>query len=422
MGEENFLDSVQNKLEKVGKIMDIPREFIDDLKTPNFFAKAKISLIMDNGQRRNFLAFRSQHNNALGPYKGGIRFHPKVSEEEVKALSLLMTLKCSLVGIPFGGAKGGIIVNPKELSKRELEELSRQYVRMFFSIIGPDKDIPAPDVNTNPQIMAWMVDEYSHLNGKFTPGAFTGKPEELWGLKGRNEATGYGGVVMLEKLREVMKLEPSKTTIALQGFGNVGYHFAKFAYEKGYKIMSISEEEGGIYLKGGLTPETVKSCKEEKGRIDDCYCRGSVCDYRDDGKEMSNEEVLESDVDVLVPAAVENVITEDNADKIRAKYIIAMANGPITEKAQEILEKNGKIIIPDFLANAGGVTASYFEWLQAKQGNLWEKEKTFKELSRIMGEAFDKAWKFSEENKVSLEMAALFLAVKRVIDSIKVRR
>ena len=418
MKKENFIQSVQNKMEEVSKLIEIPKELIEEIKEPKRLIKFQIPVLTDSGKRKIFWGFRSQHSNVLGPYKGGIRFHPAVSEERVKALSILMSLKCALIGIPFGGAKGGIIVEPKKLSKRELEQLSRQYVREIFPLIGPNTDIPAPDINTNPQIMTWMVDEYSKLKGEFSPSAFTGKPEELWGLKGRKESTGYGGVVILERLKEVFGLNPQETTIAVQGFGNVGFHFAKFAFERGYKIIALSEIEGGVYLKKGLEPKEVLKCKEEKGKIAGCYCRGSVCDFRG-GKNITNKELLEAEVDVLVPAAVENVITEENAPKIKAKYILSMANGSLTQKGQQILEERGKVVIPDILANAGGVIASYFEWLQAKQGSLWEKEKTLEELSKILSRAFDNIWKIAKERKISLEKAAFLIALMRIFKAKK---
>jgi glutamate dehydrogenase/leucine dehydrogenase len=328
---------------------------------------------------------------------------------------MLMTWKCSLVGLPFGGAKGGVKVNPFKLSQRELEELSRGYVRKVFSWIGPDKDIPAPDVNTNPQIMAWMVDEYSKKAGKFSPAAFTGKPENLWGLEGRREATGYGGVVILKELAKRLNFIPKKTTLAIQGFGNVGYYFSCWAHEEDYKILAVSEDYGGICVKGGLIPEKTLECKKRKGKIIGCYCVGSICNLGY-GKEITNEELLEMDVDILVPAAVESVITEKNAHKIKAKYIIEMANSPIIPEAEMILEKRGVKIIPDILANSGGVIASYFEWLQSKQRKKWKKEKALKELSRILEEVFGKVWNLAEKENVSYRKAALTLAVDRVVE------
>jgi len=418
MGQKSFFSDCQKQLREIASQLKLGPEILQELEEPHRIIKFQIPVLMDNGEKKIFFGFRSQHNNALGPYKGGIRYHPNVSEDEIKALSMLMTWKCSLVGLPFGGAKGGVIVNPKELTQKELENLSRGYVKEVFPLIGPEKDIPAPDVNTDPQIMAWMVDEYSKLKGKETPAAFTGKPLEMWGLEGRSEATGYGGVVILKKLQEIFGFKPEKTTLAIQGFGNVGSNFARFAALSGYKIVAVSEAEGGIYVEEGLNPEEVLRCRERKGKIAGCYCVGSVCDSSY-GRQITNKELLEMEVDILVPAAVENVITKDNAQKIKAKYIIEMANGPVTPEAQEILEKRGIISVPDFLANAGGVVASYFEWLQSKEKRRWKKEETFKGLAKKLGQAFEKVWALSQREKINLRKAAYLLAIEKVAKAIK---
>jgi glutamate dehydrogenase/leucine dehydrogenase len=413
-----FFSETQKKFIRIAKALGVEEKIIEELKEPQNVIKLDIPLKMDNGEKKVFKGFRSQHNNALGPYKGGLRFHQDVSEDEVKALSMLMTWKCSLAGIPFGGGKGGIRVNPFELSCNELEALARGYVKEIFPHIGYKKDIPAPDVNTNPQIMGWMVDEYSKIAGKESPGVFTGKPEELGGLAGRKEATGFGGFVVLEKLKKLIGLSCPDITLAIQGFGNVGYNFARFAYNKGYKIIAVSEADGGVLVKEGLNPEETLKCKEEKGKISGCYCKGSVCDANF-GKEISNEELLEMDVDVLVPAAVEDVITEDNAAKIKAKYIIEMANEPITPRAEEILEEKGKIIVPDILANSGGVIASYFEWLQAEDDSPWKKEIVFDKLSDKLSGSFDMVWELSRKKNTCLKDAAYLLAISRVVKALK---
>jgi len=418
MQKENFLDFVQKKIERAIEFNKLPIEIAKQIRIPQRVVKFQVPIIRDNGKKEIFLGYRSQHNNTLGPYKGGIRFHPGVSEKEVVALSILMSLKTSLADLPFGGAKGGLTINPFNLSQRELEEVSRQYVREVFPFIGPNIDIPAPDVNTNPQIMAWMVDEYSKLAGRFTPESFTGKPIELWGLKGRKEATGYGAFVILEKLREIYNFSPEKTTLAIQGFGNVGEHFAKYAFKKDYKIVALSEKNGGIYLKQGLDPEKVSECREVNNKIAGCYCRGSVCDFQE-GKEISNKELLELDVDVLVPAAIENAITKENASNIKAKYILSIANGPLTEKGEAILRQNNKIIVPDILVNAGGVIASYLEWIQGKKKQLQKKEKVLKEVSKRITQAFDRVWEFKEERGISSGEAAFSLALARITNSIR---
>jgi len=415
---EKFFLQTQKQFREIAKFLNLKSEIIQRLKEPQRIIKFQIPVKMDNGKIRVFFGFRSQHNNSLGPYKGGIRYHPNISEDEIKALSMLMTWKCSLVGLPFGGGKGGVIVEPRELSEGELEGLSRGYVKEVFPLIGPDIDVPAPDLNTNPKIIAWMVDEYSKLKGEDSPAAFTGKPLEIWGIEGRVEATGYGGVIILEKLKEKFNFDSKETTLAIQGFGNVGYHFAHFGFQKGYKILAISEAEGGIYVSKGLNPEETLKCKEAKGKIAGCYCIGSVCDANL-GKQITNKQFLEMEVDVLVPAAVENVITKENAPKIRAKYIIEMANGPVTPEAEAILRNKGIISIPDFLSNAGGVIASYFEWLQSKEKTKWQKEKVLNELSKILEKAFDKVWDFSKKENINLRKAVYLIAVDRVAKAIK---
>jgi len=408
----------QKQLKEIADILKIKSEILQELEEPHRVIKFQIPVLMDNGQVKIFFGFRSQHNNALGPYKGGIRFHPSVSEDGIKTLSMLMTWKCALVGLPFGGGKGGVIVEPQKLSKGELERLSRGYVKGIFPWIGPNKDIPAPDVNTNSQIMAWMTDEYSKLKKKESPAAFTGKPLKLWGLNGRDEATGYGGVVILQKLQETAGFKPKETTLAIQGFGNVGSNFARFASQKGYKIIAISEQNGGIYVSGGLNLEQTLQCREEKGKIAGCYCVGSVCDANF-GNQITNEQLLETKVDILVPAAVEGVITKKNASKIKAKYIIEMANSPVASEADAILRDKGIISVPDILSNAGGVIASYFEWLQSKQGIVWKKEKVLKELSVILEKSFKEVWDMSEKEKINLRKAAYLLAVDRVVKAMK---
>ncbi len=409
--KQDFLNSVLQKIDKAAEKENFSSEFLKKIKKPNKVLKFKVS-IGSGSVKKTFLAFRIQHNNTLGPYKGGIRFHPDVSENEVRALALLMTLKCAAVGLPFGGAKGGVKVNPRVLSRAQLEELSRSYVKALSFYIGEDKDVPAPDVNTNEQIMAWMVDEYSKIKGVFSPGCFTGKPINLKGLDGRKEATGYGGVVILEELRNIFGFLPQKTKIAVQGFGNVGFHFAKFAAERGYKISAISEAGGGIFLEDGLDSEAVLKCRTRQGKIAGCYCRGSVCAFP--GKDISNEKLLEMNVDILVPAAVENVITRENADRIKAKYIIAMANGPITEEAAEILQRRNKIVVPGIIANAGGVVASYFEWRQARENKSWDKKETFQQLTAILSKAFLKIYRLAKEKNITLEQAAFIAGLKAI--------
>ncbi len=418
MVEQNIFLNTQKEFIKIANLLKLEPGIVEELKEPHRLIKFQIPVLMDKGKVRVFTGFRCQHSNVLGPYKGGIRFSETVSGQSVKALSMLMTWKCALVDIPFGGAKGGVAVNPLELNKQELEQLSRGYVRKVFSYIGPEKDIPAPDINTNPQIMAWMVDEYSKLKGEDSPAAFTGKPFKFWGLKGREEATGYGGVVILKKLQETFGFKPKETTLAIQGFGNVGSNFARFAFQEGYKIIALSEEDGGIYVLRGLDPEQTLQCREEKGKIAGCYCVGSVCDANF-GKQITNEQLLEMKVDVLVPAAVECVITKENASKIKAKYIIEMANSPVTSEAEAILRDKGIISLPDILSNAGGVTVSYFEWLQSKAKKRWQKKEVLNKLSKTLEKAFDEVWGLSKKENINLRKAAYLLAIDRVAKAMK---
>lgn len=397
------------------------------LETPNQVHEGEIEIELDSGKKKKFKAFRSQHDNARGPYKGGIRFHQNVSKEEVMALSMWMTWKCAVVGIPYGGGKGGVIVNPKELSVAELQRLSRAYVRFLGENVGPWTDVPAPDVNTTPQIMAWMVDEWQQMHLEQGPllvnplASFTGKPLEMGGSQGRVEATGLGGVIVLDELAKKMKWKRKRdVTIALQGFGNVGYWFAKHADERGYKIVAVSDSKGGVHVPTGLNPEKTLECKEATGKVTECMCNNDACDVRY-GTIVSNDELLELDVDVLVPAALENVITAKNADKIKAKVIIEMANGPISPEAEEILHSRGILVVPDVLANAGGVTTSYFEWVQNLHGFNWSLEEVLKRLEPMMVSAFADVWRLYDTHKYPMRTAAYAIAVKRVIDSLFLR-
>jgi glutamate dehydrogenase (NADP+) len=387
------------------------------LEKPQREIKVYLPLKRDNGEIEIFEGYRIQHNNFLGPYKGGIRYFPEVNEDEIKTLSFLMTIKCALVGLPLGGAKGGIRVDPKNLSEKELENLSREYIRKIYDFIGPDKDIPAPDMNTNAKIMDWMTDEYLKISNSKDiklKATFTGKSIQNDGSEGREEATGKGGEIILERFVEKIGFK-KPLTVAIQGFGNVGYNLAKFLYQKGYKLVALSDSKGGIYSEEGFNPELVMECKKEKGMIAGCYCVGSVCDIRL-GIDISNEELLELDVDILIPAALENVINEKNADKIKAKIILEMANNPLTEEADEILNKKGVIIITDILANSGGVIVSYFEMLQNLNNEKWSKEKVFEELEKYLSKAFDEVWHMKGKLNIDLRKASFIVTLRRIYE------
>lgn len=418
---QKMLVSVQELIKKTAQSLKLDEELIKKLIEPEMIHEFSFFVTMDDGKRKVFKGWRIQHSSALGPYKGGIRFHPQVSKEEVQALATLMSIKCAVAGLPFGGGKGGVIVDPKTLSQAELERLSRQYIKQIAHFIGEDLDIPAPDVNTNSMIMAWMLDEYEKIIGKKSVATFTGKPIEKGGSLGRTEAAGRGGVIILKellaKINSNHKNKITKPTLAVQGFGNVGYYFAKLAEEAGFKIVAVSDSKGGVYVADGLSVETTMSCKKEKGMVSGCYCKGSVCDERY-GRTITNEELLELPVDILVPAALENVINEENMKKIKAKIIVEMANGPLTEEAYHYLSQQGKIIVPDVLANSGGVIVSYLEWVQGRQGYWWSEAEVNKKLEEMMRRAFAVIWQRSIEKKIPLKQASFEVAIERMVKAI----
>jgi glutamate dehydrogenase/glutamate dehydrogenase (NAD(P)+) len=370
-----------------------------------------IPVRMDNGEVKVFNGYRVQYNDALGPTKGGIRYHEEVDLEEVKTLSFLMALKCSLADLPFGGGKGGIEVNPKELSVGELERLTRGYIREIHQFIGPRIDVPAPDVNTNGQIMAWFVDEYSKIKGQFTPAVVTGKPIELGGSLGREEATALGGAFVLENFLKSTKKYKKGLKVAIQGFGNVGGNMAKILDNWGYKVVAISDVSGAIYDDKGLSINKV--CDALNG-----HCRPE--NFKG-GKKITNEELLLLPVDILIPAALSKQITSQNADKIKAKIVVEMANAPVTEEADVILEKKGIPVIPDILANAGGVIVSYFEWVQNSSNEYWTKERVNKSLEEKIGLAFNKVFEFKTKNKMSFREACYGIAIDRILKAEKLR-
>ena len=413
------------QLGKAAQILKLDKKVLVRLQAPQELHTVTIPVQMDNGSTKEFTGFRSQYNNARGPYKGGIRYHPNVSEDEVKALSFWMAVKCATVGIPLGGGKGGIIVNPKELSQGELERLSRGYVQALYQHLGPDKDVPAPDVYTNAQIMAWMLDEYEKLVGHHAPGMITGKPLSLGGSKGRNIATAQGGVYVLQELMKKLGKNPKKTTVAVQGFGNAGATAAKILYKLGYKIVAISDSQGGVYNEDGIDPDKAEEIKNAGGILG-CYCVGTVCtleQIKGDGpcRGVSNEELLELNVDVLVPAALENQITVANAKQIKAQVILELANGPTTPEADEILNKKGVLIVPDILANAGGVTVSYFEQVQNAMNYYWEETEVLDKMKKIMVDSFEAVWETKEKYNIPMRTAAFVLAVERIAQAMKER-
>ena len=398
---KKMLESAQALITKTAEKMQLDREMIKRLIEPEFAHEFALTITMDNGKKKVFKGWRIQHNSALGPYKGGIRFHFETVREEVQALATLMSIKCAVAGLPYGGGKGGIVVDPKKLSKTELERLSRAFANRIAHVIGEDVDVPAPDVNTTPEIMSWMLDEYQRIIGHKSPATFTGKPIAMGGSLGRTEATGRGGLFGLLSLLAKMKKKAKGTTVAVQGFGNVGYYFAKLATEVGFKVVAISDSRSGVYDKNGIDLDRTLKNKKEKGTVS----------Y---GKTISNEELLELDVDVLVPAALENMVNEKNMAKIKAPIIVEMANGPLTQEAYEYLAKKGKVIVPDVFANSGGVIVSYLEWVQGKAGFWWSEKEVNDKLKVMMERAFEAIWKKSVEKKMPLKQAAFEVAIERI--------
>lgn len=394
-----------NAAEKLG----LNQSVISELEQPKRFTEVHFPVTMDNGEIKIFTGYRSQHNNNLGPYKGGIRFSPEVSESEVRALSMWMTWKCAVIDIPFGGGKGGVIVDTKELSDGELERLSRAYVRAIADLIGPQCDVPAPDMGTNAGVMDWMTDEYKKISGSGTNATFTGKTLGNGGSAGRTEATGYGGAHILKQFADKLGLKPEETTVAVQGLGNVGHYFVENARRMGFRIVAAGSYTGGIYDPEGLDAIKVFNCLDKRGNL--------VCSA--EAKQITNEELLALDVDILVPAATEGVIVGDNADKVRAKYIIEMANGPITPEADKILNEKGIVVVPDILANSGGVTVSYFEWYQNMHGEKWEVDDVLSKLELKLEKSFLEGWDLAKEKGVSLREAFYLLAIKRVVEANK---
>jgi len=408
---DNPYEIAVKQLELAAEKLHLEPDFLEILKYPQRILTVSIPVRMDNGRIKVFIGFRSQHSSARGPTKGGIRYHPNVTLEEVKALSMWMTWKTAVVNIPFGGAKGGIICNPKEMSEGELERLSRRYFFEISSIIGPERDIPAPDVYTNPQIMAWMADTYEMLRGFSTPGVITGKPLELGGSEGRLEATARGLSYTIKAAAKKLNLDLNSSTAVVQGYGNAGSYAAYFLGKMGCKVIAVSDSKGAILNKNGLDPSAVYDFKKKTG---------TVVGLKDVEK-ITNKQLLELECDVLVPAALENQITAENADNIRCKILAEAANGPTTIEADDILYQKNVLLIPDILANAGGVTVSYFEWVQNLQRYYWNVERVRKELKEIIIRAFEDCYNISIREKVNMRLASYMLAVNRVATALKIR-
>jgi glutamate dehydrogenase/leucine dehydrogenase len=416
------LESALNQLKKAAELIDLDKNVLELLKKPKRILQFSIPIKMDNGEMKIFDGYRVQWNNARGPFKGGIRFHPQTDLNEVEALSFWMTIKCAAVGIPYGGAKGGVTVDSKALSQSELERLVRGYTRGVRGIIGPEKDIPAPDVYTTPQIMAWIMDEYSKFKGYNVPGVVTGKPLEVGGSQGRGVATAQGGFYILEEVAKKLNIDPKKTSVVIQGFGNAGYNMADFCFHAGYKILGISDSKTAVIDKTGmgLDSHEIIKIKEKKGLVDICECPEIQCSCKNH-IHITNEELLKTECDILILAALENQITKDNVGDVKAKVILELANGPVASEADDELFKKGILVVPDVLANAGGVTVSYFEWVQNLANYYWTEEEVFQKLKKIMMENFAAAWKIKEDKNTDLRTAVFALALERLAIAIKAR-
>lgn len=407
MAQNVFTDALK-RLEAASKFESVHAETLERLKEPKLFLEVNIPVRMDDGSLRIFKGFRCRYDDTRGPAKGGIRFHQDVDPAEVKALAFWMTFKCACVGLPFGGGKGGVIVDPAKLSGAELERLSRGYMRAIAFAVGVDVDVPAPDVNTGPLIMAWMADEYAVVTGKREPGVITGKPVAVGGSLGRDDATARGGFYILKELEKRLKWDaPGRSrTVIIQGFGNAGEHMARLCHADGYKVVAVSDSNGGMHNPNGLDIPAMIAAKKKMGIINREAVKGV--------KEVSNKEILELEADLLVPAAIENVITEANAGNLKVKAVLELANGPCTPEADAILWKRGIPVVPDILANAGGVTVSYFEWTQNKAGFYWDLEEVHQKLRKKMTAEFVEIFEFAQGKKIDLRTAAYAHALHRL--------
>jgi glutamate dehydrogenase (NAD(P)+) len=404
-----FLENALKSLDEAAEILNIDPNIHEVLRQPKRVVVVSVPIKRDDGSIKVFTGVRVQHTNARGPYKGGVRYYPSVDVDEVTALAMLMTWKCAVVDLPYGGAKGGVACNPKELSKNELERITRRYTAMIYEVIGPYVDIPGPDVYTDAQTMAWMVDTYSQMRGVLTPEVATGKPVSLYGSLGRHDATSRGLVYTVKEFMKTVNKPVKDARIAIQGYGNVGYNAAKILHEEyGAKIVAVSDSKGGIYSEKGLIPQKVMEHKEKAG---------SVVGFNG-AKQITNEEVLTTPCDILIPAALENAVTKQIAEKINASAVAEGANGPTTPEADKVLKERGIVVIPDILANAGGVTVSYFEWVQNLKRETWTLEEVHAKLEAKMVKGFRDVLEASRKYEVTMRQAAMAVAVQKVAEAI----
>jgi glutamate dehydrogenase len=410
MEKDNSLKEFQETLREAIEVLGYPHQVYDFLKTPMRFLEVSIPILMDNGETKTFQGYRAQHNDAAGPTKGGIRFHPDVTPEEVKALAGWMSLKCGITGLPYGGAKGGIICDPRQLSLTELERLSRGYVRAVSQVVGPTKDIPAPDMYTNSQIMAWMLDEYDHIREFDSPGFITGKPLALGGSKGRETATSKGVLYTLELVSELKKIPVKDMRVIVQGFGNVGSYLCQYLHEAGAKVVGIADVLGGLYEPDGLDIPYLLENRDSFGIVSNLFTNS-----------ISNQELLEKECDVLIPAAISGVINKSNASKLKCKIVIEAANGPTTKEAINILDDHNILVVPDILANSGGVIVSYFEWCQNNQGYYWEEDLVDKRLKDKITSSFLNVYNTSKKLGVNMKIAAYIEGIRKMAEASRLR-
>jgi glutamate dehydrogenase (NADP+) len=411
MPEDSLLDSALVRLDEAARHINVDADVIEKLKYPRETTKARLMIRMDDGSRKSFLAWRCRYDDTRGPTKGGIRFHPDASADEVEMLAFWMTFKCAVMNLPYGGGKGAVQVDPRKLSKAELERLSRSYMQAFSRIIGPDRDIPAPDVYTNAMIMGWMADEYSQIVGHASPAVITGKPLALGGSVGRGDATARGGYYLVRHLFSELGLK-GKLRVAIQGFGNAGQHIASLFAADGHSIVAVSDSGGAVQSAGGLSLEALLAAKKEDKSVIQTI-------GKDGHGALSADQLVGVDCDVLVPAALENMIHIDNAETIKARVVLELANGPVTHDADEILAKRNVVVLPDILANAGGVTVSYFEWVQNKQGYYWELPEIHEKLRVIMEREGRAIWELATSRGITVRIAAYVHALSRLAEAIE---
>lgn len=414
----SFFTNTIKQIHDAAEIAKVSPETLLVLSHPKRIVEVNIPIRMDSGKMEVFRGYRVQHCDAPGPFKGGIRFHPQVDLDEVEALATLMTFKCAVVGLPLGGGKGGIAIDPKKYSKSELERITRKYVELIEPVIGEDKDVPAPDVNTDSQIMAWIADEYSKLQKRSAVGVVTGKPVDFGGSLGRFDSTSLGGVFVLDEVMKKFKMTPKDSKVVIQGFGNAGANMAAILFDRGYNIVGVSDSKGGIYCEMGFNPGDVLQCKVERNTVYECVpvvSEGNNC------RRVTNDELLETECDILILAALENQITSGNAANVKAKVVLELANGPTSPEADMILDKKGVIVVPDILANAGGVTVSYFEMVQNRQQYYWPLEEVQKKLEDVMVESWKELAAIKDEFDCSYRKAAFIKALKRLDQILSLR-